>query len=72
MALLRNRKVHSMDIRGGSAEQEPIAAYRTRDHQAQSRMCSSEGRHGKANDLVQMVMKMISNDTMENVGPVVV
>jgi hypothetical protein len=42
-------KVRSADIWGEGAEQDPIAAYRTRDHQSKSGVCPSEVRHGKAN-----------------------
>jgi hypothetical protein len=40
-----------MDEEG--AEQESIAAHRTRDHLAKSRMCTSEVRRSKANEYVQ-------------------
>jgi hypothetical protein len=38
---------------GEGVEQEPIAAYRPRDHQAKGSMCPSDVQHSKASDLVQ-------------------
>jgi hypothetical protein len=40
--LIWSSKVRSADIMREGAEQEPIAAYNTRDHQAKSYMCSSD------------------------------
>jgi hypothetical protein len=48
-----NSKARSADMRGEGAEQEPIMAYRTRDHQAKSDVCPSKVRHSIANDLDQ-------------------
>jgi hypothetical protein len=48
-----NSKAWSSHISGEGAEQEPIAAYRTRDRQAKNIMCPSEVQYSKANEIVQ-------------------